>query len=562
MLDHHLTKSRCGPRQPRFRQRLRIRYGKSNCLIKTGELRVVFNWPRVATMVIVGALALCTTETIAQEQIEEEWEFIPAADEPCGVNCPDPDAPLSGDNYPPRDDNFKEMFVSTESGLRIVRNPHWNGTEPTGEWCGILCRDPYSPVYITNPFRRNDAERTMFVFARVAGDVVFRSRPNPDWVGRNDTIETIEYTATSAPLPLLGLGAWSSEIDFDAEELGSEVVSGSMDRGGVVYHATGSDVFGFDVLQNIGGVLSQGSVAEGLGGQVPKVEFALRPDGTYPGYVLVSDDSVSLGRYRIRYDELVPMALFVDSGGTSLYTLWSEDRLPELFQREAGFARNQSGPGFLAVEFAATRYAEALHFLDTCQGCVRVPDHNSEAHVNGRPISDGERPISDGEERSSSYINVDLDSSFEVVEKDSGSIDVAVTGGIVRFIWSGDADNGVSIHSRLQMARPGELRAMVNRWLAEREDEHILRLMFGNDIRRESSVLGRRRLEDAFFLFETLALLRATKLHSPEDWSAFMTVLSSELLVRQNREPWERYTKTYCDVYTVGRECSGNRAQP
>ena len=86
-------------------------------------------WHRVAPMVLVGAFALCADGAVAQEQDQEGWEFIPAPDEPCGVNCPDPNAPLGRVNYPSRDDNFLAMFVPTERGLRVVRNPHWNGTE-------------------------------------------------------------------------------------------------------------------------------------------------------------------------------------------------------------------------------------------------------------------------------------------------------------------------------------------------------------------------------------------------------------------------------------------------
>ena len=71
----------------------------------------------------------------------------------------------------------------------------------------------------------------------------------------------------------------------------------------------------------------------------------------------------------------------------------------------------------------------------------------------------------------------------------------------------------------------------------------------------------RRRLADAFFLFETLALLRTSKLHWPEDWSAFMAVLSSEWFWRKNRKPWERYTQSFCGVSPAEIECA-HRSQP
>ena len=514
-------------------------------------------WHRVAPMVLVGAFALCADGAVAQEQDQEGWEFIPAPDEPCGVNCPDPNAPLGRVNYPSRDDNFKLMFVPTERGLRLVPNPHWNGTENLGVWCGVQCLDPYAPFSITNQLRRNDTQRLILVYVRHGDDEWIGTKQNPHWVGRatSEAVEAIEAITVSAPLPLLGLGALSSEADLGAEEPGSQIVSGSLDRTDVAYHATGDDVFQPVVLQNIGGVLSQGSVVDGRDGRAPKVEFVLGLDGTYPGYVLVNDGAVT-GRYRIRYDDLVPMALFVDSGGTSLYTLWSDDRLPATFQREAGFAKYDGGPGFLAIEFAGTRYADALYFLDTCQACVAVPDDDSGAAVNARTATDTEA----GSERPSSYINTDVDSPFEVEETSAGAIEVS--GGIIRFYWRGDAGTGerVSVVRKQPIVRPGELRANVDRWVTERENAHIDLLRAGFDLRKEGRILGRRRLADAFFLFETLALLRATKLRSPEDWSVFMAVLSSAWFVRHNREPWERYTETFCGVYSEEVECT-NRDQ-
>ena len=514
-------------------------------------------WHRVAPMVLVGAFALCADGAVAQEQDQEGWEFIPAPDEPCGVNCPDPNAPLGRVNYPSRDDNFKLMFVPTERGLRLVPNPHWNGTENLGVWCGVQCLEPYAPFSITNQLRRNDTQRLILVYVRHGDDEWIGTKQNPHWVGRatSEAVEAIEAITVSAPLPLLGLGALSSEADLGAEEPGSQIVSGSLDRTDVAYHATGDDVFQPVVLQNIGGVLSQGSVVDGRDGRAPKVEFVLGLDGTYPGYVLVNDGAVT-GRYRIRYDDLVPMALFVDSGGTSLYTLWSDDRLPATFQREAGFAKYDGGPGFLAIEFAGTRYADALYFLDTCQACVAVPDDDSGAAVNARTATDTEA----GSERPSSYINTDVDSPFEVEETSAGAIEVS--GGIIRFYWKGDAGTGerVSVVRKQPIVRPGELRANVDRWVTERENAHIDLLRAGFDLRKEGRILGRRRLADAFFLFETLALLRATKLRSPEDWSVFMAVLSSAWFVRHNREPWERYTETFCGVYSEEVECT-NRDQ-
>ena len=511
----------------------------------------------VAPIALVGAFALCADGAVAQEKDQEGWEFIPALGEPCGVNCPDPDAPLSRVNHPPRDDNLSQMFIATQSGLKITQNPHWNGAEAAvdGDWCGVLCRDPYAPAGIANQFRRNDAKRVMLVFVPDGDDVLVGTKLNPHWVRRGDN-EAIEAITFYPPLPLLGLGGSSTEVGLGAEESGNEIVSGSVDRTGVAYHATGNDVFQPAVLQTIGGVLSQGSVATGRGGRAPKVEFALGPDGDYPGHVLVGDSAVT-GRYRIAYDELVPMALFVDGGGTSLYTLWGDDRLPVNFQREAGFAKYDVGQGFVAIEFAATRFSDALYFLDTCDRCVAFPDDDSEASIKARMTGRFGTEAGSGRRRSYSYINADVGSTFEVEKTGAGAIEV--NGDIIRFFWSADAGTGqhVSVDSRQPMARPGELQANVDRWLANFDDVRILRLMAGIDERKKNNgSMQRRRLADAFFLFETLALLRASKLHWPEDWSVFMAVLSSKWLVRKNREPWETYTEIFCGVYPDGVECT------
>ena len=512
-------------------------------------------WHRVAPITLLVVFALCTDGMATPEPNQEGEEFIPALNEPCGVNCPDPDAPLSRVNHPPRDDNLSRSFVATETGLKIVQNPHWNRTVAAedGMWCGVYCRDPYAPAGIANQLRRNDAERIILEFVPVGDEVYVVAKQNPHWVWRAEN-EAIEAITLHPPLPLLGLGGSSTEVNLGAEESGNEIVSSSMDRTGVAYHASGNEVFQPLVLQTIGGVLSQGSVAAGRNGRPPKVEFALGLDGVYPGYVLVSDGVVNK-RYRIAYDELVLMALFVDGGGTSLYTLWGDDQLPAYFQQVAGFAKYDVGQGFVAIEFAATRFADALYFLDTCNRCVAFPDDNSEASVKARQT--GRFGTEAERERRRSYINADVGSAFEVEETGIGAI--KVHGDIFRFFWSADAGTGqlVSVDRKQPIVRPDELRSNVDRWLAEFDDVRILGLMAGFDERKKASgKMQRRRLADAYFLFETLALLRASKLHWPEDWSVFMAVLSSKQLVHKNREPWETYTEIFCGVYPDGVECT------
>ena len=111
--------------------------------------------------------------------VPRQTEFIPAPDEPCGIRCPDPEAPLSRANYPPRDDNFSRMFVANESGLALVRNPHWNGEKSTlDEWCGVRCPNPYAPLSPANLPRRNDATAWIWV-RRSASEIALVRNPEP-----------------------------------------------------------------------------------------------------------------------------------------------------------------------------------------------------------------------------------------------------------------------------------------------------------------------------------------------------------------------------------------------
>ena len=93
----------------------------------------------------------------------------------------------------------------------------------------------------------------------------------------------------------------------------------------------------------------------------------------------------------------------------------------------------------------------------------------------------------------------------------------------------------------------------MERWLATREETYLLALMKGVDLRENGSEQAQRALDDAFFLFETLALLRSTKTHHPAKWSVFRTLLASRWLIAANRTPWARYTEAYCDVYACPR---------
>ncbi|MDE0453547.1 MAG: hypothetical protein OXI90_17480 [Gammaproteobacteria bacterium] len=426
------------------------------------------------------------------------------------------------------------MWVRTDWGVDLVPNPEWSGEAPEVQ-CQ-RCPDPFSTISWSNvPVPEgDDPEYKWRRKVHEDGTPLLALEKNPNWGGEQPT--------------------------GDGEEsINEELVEQSIDRSNSVYHASGEHVLRREVLENIGGVLSQGTIGLGEDGHFPTVELLLDADGEYPGYIAVNGASAS-SRYHIRYAELVPAALFVDGGGTSLYTLWSFDKLPATFSEDAGFVKTKRGLGLVAIEFAGTRYEDAMVFLDICAACEAVPEHTIES-VIAEILAAGEiaRP------RTGSYINTDVGASFRLEDWDASR--VAVAGIVSRYYWSMETDEGqaVSIKRVWPMVAPGDMRANANRFLdllfsnRDIENRHILLLMDGIDamrqLREEAGLAARRKLADALYLFETLALLRTTKQNSPEQWSKFMTALSSDWLVRQQKRPWELYTKTFCSVYPEVSNC-------
>ena len=339
--------------------------------------------------------------------------------------------------------------------------------------------------------------------------------------------------------------ALTAALPFQAAEQFPSRILRSLNRS-ATFHPSQAGVFQFDVLEAIGGVLSQTNrlIAE-TGESGPFSITADLENGQYPGYVTVHHMGTQT-QYSIEYSDLVPMALFVDSGGTSLYTLWRDQDLPPSFLHEAGFMEHNID-GELALEFNDTRYANALYFVDLCEYCL----DDQAIHV-GVDLEKDLWKSADGR-GGSSYINTDvrLPFHFSVV---AGSADL--TGGIARFEWRTSAD--VSIDA-LPVLREPE-RTLQNLFGAF-TDSDILTALNEDSIQqameaaRSVDDTTRRLLADGFFLFETLALLRTAKTDVPEKWSEFMRLLSSEELVNADPSPWDRYTRSVCAAYPGTTEC-------
>lgn len=318
-------------------------------------------------------------------------------------------------------------------------------------------------------------------------------------------------------------------------------------------HPSGLSTLSRDSLVKIGGVLSQADSLTDSSGNPVSVRLELPPNRPYTGYVNVNvhrtgaSMSPTSYRYPITYDDLVPMALFVDNGGTSVYTLWDSfsGRFPENFEREAGFVSHHvvnslvradglveiedRVRGMIAFEFQRTRYSSAVHLLDICRGpgCVEAVDNDLVTRINAAlndVRSDETRVVDpiDVERIDETYLNTDLYLPFRVTINDNL---MSVDGNVVRLHPTVDDQDHIVIDDVERIVTP-------DRYVA-------------------SEVL----LSDVDFLFETLALLRSAKESSPDDWQRFREALASEVLVNANPEPWRRYSLSFCSLYSEDEGC-------
>lgn len=366
---------------------------------------------------------------------------------------------------------------------------------------------------------------------------------------------SLRITATIIGLAITALFVFQAIAQHPA------VITRSIDRSSTPYHQMGYRVFRPAVLRSMGGVLSQANQLVDQAGNQVKVQVELVSNDIYPGYFMVRQAGMR-GSYPIEYDDLVPMVLFVDGGGTSLYTIWEDedDRLPPEFQSEAGFVK-YSDAGHVALEFARTRYADALLFADTCLGCAGLPDKRLGSEISANI------PKIKYETSSSSSINTDVALPFRINVRDNRII---VEGGIVRLHWEIVSDSGkLVINEARPLVRPNRLPQQVRQKIDEidnsidkisRQPEPLLGLLIlaqiRKEVQKEANEAARRKLGDAFFLFETLALLRTAKETEPERWSTFVQALKSEELVRANLGPWMRYTQSFCSVHPEDPECA------
>ena len=268
----------------------------------------------------------------------------------------------------------------------------------------------------------------------------------------------------------------------------------------------------------------------------------------------------------ISYVDLVPMAMFVDSQRTSLYTLWDDDVLPENYVQNVGFV-DHINEGHIAFEFSSTRFEHPLYYLDTCDGCEGEADNNLRTRVNNEISHESYSNLEpmDLLDISRTYLNLDSEPEYFL---DSDGTALQIQGRIARYhpqIEFND-DDTVSIVMRdvNSIVHSEDLNENIERIIREarsaREDLNPKQVEEMNELideyrRTEETDEAKTNLDDVYFLFETLALLRSVKTNEPSTWAKFLRTLSSSSMVQNQPEPWIRYTRSYCRVDGSRPEC-------
>lgn len=325
---------------------------------------------------------------------------------------------------------------------------------------------------------------------------------------------------------------------------------------------SGISVVAPNTLASIGGVLSQVNRLIDGSDNPFSVRIEIAADRPYTGYVNVHrSGSPAPYRYPIMYSDLVPMVLFVDSGGTSLYTLWDRDGkriLPRNFERDAGFVSHYL-KGLVALEFQGTRYSDAVYAMDICQDCVEPADDDLNAVVTKINAeiggTEGDAVGSNVVDNiNNTYLNTDLYLPFRVVMNRNL---LSVDGSIARLRPRVDRDRVVIAEAKQAVTADRYLlNEVVSNDVLQITPFALLRPEFWAKVQE----IFERKLPSAFlgdvhFLFETLALLRSAKESSPEDWEGFRQALASEVLVSANPEPWHRYSRSFCSLYSDAEDC-------
>lgn len=280
-------------------------------------------------------------------------------------------------------------------------------------------------------------------------------------------------------------------------------------------------------------------------------------------------------QYKITYDQLVPLALWIESGATGVFTIWdNEDKNPG-WNKAAGFAKVElpsellfGREGYTAIEFATTELSKALFYGDLCPEEFCLGESHDDHGTLNQGLSWGDvAPFGDD-----SHVITDFQSHFEISIQ-AGTI--VVSGVPVRYSWH-EIDDVTSSRRYIEKAQPYLLtrnakerfdsqldRARKNQRAAEAaraaaqvsepEASDVLvkldELVRGKTMEVEvlDEWLDPEHHQAFLDLFRSAALLRHYKIADPSKWEAFYSSLQEHSLV--NAEPWQRYARVFEEVY-------------
>ena len=310
------------------------------------------------------------------------------------------------------------------------------------------------------------------------------------------------------------------------------------------------------ILDNIGGVLSQAMIQED--GKISEIRLEVPEGETFPGYIIVHQ-SGQTARYLINYSELVRASLFVDGGRTSLYTLWDEERLPERFAIDAGFARTNS-VGMVAIEFLNSVIPEDLQHLDLCKACLGDKRIDIQEQAN-EALGTASR-LSDTIIHSSSYINTDLGAKFRLIFKQGVA---QVEGEVFRFYWKKLTKDGPVVISYVEEInqQPANKKEAARLLRNVELNQAFAKLMYPesrSDVsdaykpalqsaKDEVSGVGDKRISRSLELFKTLALLRTFRHSDKSGYDNYMKQLGKRSLYEAEPGSWDTYTDAVNTLY-------------
>lgn len=348
----------------------------------------------------------------------------------------------------------------------------------------------------------------------------------------------------------------------------------TMSRAGSSFHRRGTAVFTRSVVGRFRGVVTQGTFIKIDGNNSKNLSILpIDDDRKFRDVIEVVTDGIT-SEYPIDYDDLLPLALFADSGATSAYSLTTdindEDAKSNISEwaKEAGMVITDDKSSVIAIELHNTPFERALKYVDLCQFC-----EGDELPALARKINSKNNAKSSRVNSDESWLITDVLIPYEAqIVRDN----IKIEGTITRNRWTiGEGEEFAYINSVTKIERKasnsilgkissyseacqssskenechenleGLLETAVrDSMLLELEPLLLIDISTGGFDYSSLSQKSDEEVGKAYLAFETIALFRHAKLSDPEAWSKFMNSLSSDFHIGENMEAWKNYTSS------------------